>query len=173
MINLGSTQNSAKELALQAVELLEFIPRAFASSETAEPQVLLLSAKVRLPKGSSAEQVVQEIKTLRPCLEVHSKGLEHRFPTIALGYPAKVDSSCSNEELDYEEITHQCIELLTFAPRAFREKSARLMSIKVQLPKGCDAKQVVQKIKTLRNDLKAHTKESENEHPWLALGYKM
>ena len=161
------------DLALQAIELLTIIPQEFDAEDTAGNHVRLVSIKVRLPKGSSAEQVVQEIKTLRPCLEVHSKGLEHRFPTIALGYPAKVDSSCSNEELDYEEITRQCIELLTFAPRAFREKSARLMSIKVQLPKGCDAKQVVQKIKTLCNDLKAHTKESENEHPWLALGYKM
>lgn len=170
---MGSKQISAKELALQAFEHLEFIPRAFAPSETAEPQVLLLSAKVRLPKGANTEKIVQEIKALRHDLEVHSKGLEHRFPIIALGYPAEVDSSYSNnEELDNEELARQCIDLLTFAPRAFVKGDAYLMSIKVQLPKGCDAKQVVQKIKTLRNDLKAHTKESQNAYPWIALGYK-
>ena len=170
---MGSKQISAKELALQAVWLLEFIPRAFASSETAEPQVLLLSAKVRLPKGANTEKIVQEIKALRHNLEVHSKGLEHRFPIIALGYPAEVDSSYSNnKKLDNEELARQCIELLTFAPRAFVKGGTYLMSIKVQLPKGYDAEQVVRKITTLRKDLKAHTKESKNEYPWIALGYK-
>lgn len=169
---MSGKKSDPKELAQQAIDLLSFVPRALATKEDSFDHVRLLSIKVRLPKGSSDEQVVQEITTLRSDLEVHSKELEHRFPTIALGYPAKVDSSYSNKELDYKEIAHQCIELLTFAPRALKKGDTFLMSIKVQLPKGVDAEQVVQKITTLRKGLKAHTKESVNECPWIALGYK-